>query len=65
MSINITYIQSQLDKKVQIIAPVSSIQEIHHNPFKKQNNNTSHQKNLSFQTVLDERIKVYQKDARK
>lgn len=57
MSINITYIQKDIPKKVQSVTPVSSIQKIHHEPFKKQGDGSKQKDQSSvFQEVLDSAI---------
>ena len=66
MSINITYIQRDIPKKIQNVTPVSSIQNVHRESSPKQENG-SKQKNQSsrFEEILDstveERVKGIQK----
>lgn len=65
MSINLTYIQEYINRKVKKVAPVSSAQKIRHNLFKNQYSSAKHNNSSSFEEVLEERIKIYQKGTRK
>lgn len=63
MRVNITYIQQlPADTKVQKIAPISSVHEVHHNPFQKQYNRPKDRRHADFKKVLDDSMKVYQKE---
>lgn len=65
MSINFSYIQPQIGKKIQRIAPVTSIQKMHQNPFEKKDNNPKKQNQSDFQSLLDESMEKYQKGTSK
>jgi len=65
MIINVTYFQLETLKKLRKVSPISSIQEVRHNPFNKSYNNREQHHSSEFEKVLDERIKIYQKGAQK
>ena len=66
MSINITYFQKETPKKIQKVKPVSSVLRVHHNPSKKQDDNSKNRNQYSeFQEILDSAIEECEKGVQK